>query len=798
MKDRRVDSQELCPILIPYDTRPSPPDDQYRLFSTDHDTYITAGGNIKKRPGIQKLTSNNLSGRTIRKLWLYTTIPNTSGIQYSYWIASTYDPTLSATTPFKLYYCTAAGSAWTSCGTLRDLDASTRVHELVTFKGKCYVKSFPASGGNKLGTVIMDGSTGSIVLTPWGLLPPATPAKISGHVTKLNGAMDASGVGVINVDSSAGFSTSYPLQIGAESITFTTIPGGGTTFGGTVTRGANGTTGEKHGDNTIVLQRDWAASDHQVDVTQGWYYSYAYVNKCTDSSTPTKGQISSRAPLQTNPDLMPSFTGPFRDLVPKIIIQGNADTTNIPYINIYRTKNGGGTFFFLEQITNTGAGDITYYDDSFGTGGSSSTYNDPVPDDVLDGENRKFGPSTVSNDPPPTVEDPLVTGTDTPSKLCFGMTTYAGRIWVAIGKTLYYSSREELIAGINEESFKSGSAGNFIPFGELIVGLVTTATGLFVLTTHRLAQITGITRDTFTDVQIASIGGMLPDVLYGNRNIIPVQEDIAFISSDNSVVLYQDNKVRTISDPVINYYLNQIGITPGDITYLRNAEYEVLILSSNNFDSGVSDSRSDWFIYDMRKSRAMNIDFWWSPWQTLTGCIIGVNDTIKGIYSSTVCTSPGSVFSTLTKMNSLSVSSSGSFYDSYVNTSGGANIASNNYGAQFTFTTLRAPVGNNLNRENRPARNVELEAILVHYNTNQSFTTPTPVFLGDNNSSIVTATAADPPRIEFDNSSGETIYYYPFNNNCYRAKLSFTSGSSANGFEIYRLVTLWDIAGGIE
>lgn len=790
-KDRRVDSQELCPIVIPYDTRPSPPDEQYRLFSTDFNTYITAGGSIKKRPGIQKVSSNNLSGRTIRKLWLYSTLPSaTTGVPYHYWIASTYDPTLAATTPFKLYYCSASGGAWSSCGSLRNLDASVRIHELVVFKGKCYVKTFPGASGDKLGTVILDGSSGSITSSIWGLLPPSVPARISGKVTKLSVAMDATGVGVITVDSTTGFSTSYPLQIGAERISYTSNASG-TTFGGTITRGTDGTTAEKHSNKTIVLQRDWAASDHLITVDTGFYYAYAY-----KSST---GQISSRSPLETNSDLNPSFTGPFRDLIPKITIQGHADTTNIPTIVIYRTKDAGGTFLKLEEITNTGAGDITYYDDSFGTGATSSTFNDAVPDQVLDGDNRRYGPSTVSNDPPPAVEDPQVTGTNTVSNLCFGMAVYAGRIWIANGKTLSYSSREELVAGINEESFKSGTAGNFIPLGELIVGMESTSQGLYVLTTKRLIQITGITRDTFTDVQVAGIGGITPDFLYGGRNITSAQEDIIFISSDNSVIYYQDNKFKVVSDPAIGYYQSQLGLTPGDISYVRNSEYELIILSSNNFDSGVGDSRSDWFIYDIKKSKALNYDFWWSPWQTLSGCIVAVNDYIKGIYCSTVCSSPGNVFSTLTKVNNLSVSSSGSFYDSYVNTSGGANIASANYGAQFIFTTLRAPVGNNLNRENKPARNVELEAVLVHYNTAQNYSTPQPSLYTDNTSTVVTSTANKPPRIQVDNNSGETLYYYAFNRNCYRAKIVFVSTSAtANGFEIYKIVTLWDIAGGVE
>ena len=94
----------------------------------------------------------------------------------------------------------------------------------------------------------------------------------------------------------------------------------------TVTRAANGTTAAEHDDNSVVIYRDWDASDHKVDVN--WYWRYSY-----EIETVT-GQISNRAPVQTNIDKLPSSSGPFFDLIPKLTVTGPNDTTNFPYLII--------------------------------------------------------------------------------------------------------------------------------------------------------------------------------------------------------------------------------------------------------------------------------------------------------------------------------------------------------------------------------------------------------------------------------------------------------------------------------
>ena len=801
MKDSRLDAQEYCPVVLGYDARPTPPDDLPRLGVNSYNMFLTAQGSLSKRPG--DASNAGKGGVETVKMWEYVTLPDSSGTIYKYLVTSNY---YSVTGKYVLIiYNSGFSSSYTP--TLRDCDASVRVHECVVFNGKLYVKSFPDSGSSeKLGTIIVDGSGGSVSYKPWGLLPPTTPARITGDVTKLNGALTATAT-TVTVDSTTGFdSPTGRIQIGTELIDYTGKTA--TTFTG-CTRGAQGTDKAAHDDNTIVLQRDWAASDHKVEVNDGWYYSYAYKS--------ITGQVSSRAPIEKNEDLLPSYTGPFFDLKPKVTVQGHSDTTNIPKIVMYRTKDGGGTFLKLEEITNTGSGSITYIDDSHGTGASSTTFNDPLPDDILDGEDREYAPSTVSNDPPPTVEPPQVTGTDTVSLLCYSMATYAGRIWFAVGRHLYFSSREELVAGNNEESFKSGEGGNFIPFNELIVGLQSTSLGLYVLTTHRLIRITGTTKDTFTDVQIAATGGALPTNSASGRVLTAVKENLAFISSDFNIFLVEDDKIRQISEPVVTYYVPR-NYFPNDIQYFRTYAYDILIASYNDYDvANSSTTATEWYIYDLKKSEQLNRDVWWPPWRMNSQCHVVVNGftskySVNRIYRA--IRNETSHESRLVLLENLSpgvlpaVEYVGLNYKEYYEATSGSN-PTQDFAASAEVLSLRPPTGNNLNLVNRPQRNVELEGVYIHVHPGNitgisaygvTSIDPTVQISPDNNAAV-TYSQGKPPRIQYTNTSNakERILYYPVNVNCYRANMTMSVSASNNGLEIQRFSTWWDISrGGIK
>ncbi len=134
------------------------------------------------------------------------------------------------------------------------------------------------------------------------------------------------------------------------------------------------------------------ASTFAFTVNFGWYYVYTWKT--------ITGHESTRSPLQQDQSKPSSSTGPLSsNLCPQVIVQGNADTTQVPSIVIYRSTDGGGNFYKLGEITNTGAGNITFVDRNFTDG--TATPSQPYPDSALD--TSQISPTLTSNAPPPSV-----------------------------------------------------------------------------------------------------------------------------------------------------------------------------------------------------------------------------------------------------------------------------------------------------------------------------------------------------------------------------------------------------------
>ncbi len=133
------------------------------------------------------------------------------------------------------------------------------------------------------------------------------------------------------------------------------------------------------------------ASTYTFTVNYGWYYVYTWKT--------LTGQESNRSPLQLDPSKTSSSTGAIANACPSVIVQGHADTVNVPTISIYRSTDGGGNFYKVEDITNTGSGNITYVDRNYPDG--LTVPAQPYPDAALD--TTKISPTLVSNSPPPAV-----------------------------------------------------------------------------------------------------------------------------------------------------------------------------------------------------------------------------------------------------------------------------------------------------------------------------------------------------------------------------------------------------------
>lgn len=571
-------------------------DDEPRLFRGQN-SFITLGGKLTKRSGTLEIANTTL-GKRCDRLWVYETLETPPKV---YIIGSFYN---SVNGKWELHYNrTSTGAGWQAVPSLRDSQLSTYPHELVVSRGLAYIKSFPSSGSSeKLGTIIFDGSGNATpVSKPWGLLGPTTPAAIVGATTRLSAAINASTT-TIPVVSDTGFpATPFTIQVDFEEMSVTAgLPG----VSWTATRGANGTTAAEHGDNAVVIYRNWSASDHQVDVNWYWRYTYAWET--------ITGQVSNRAPVQTNIDKLPSSTGPFFDLVPKLTVQGRADTTNYPNIKIHRTTDGGGTYYLLDEIANTGAGSITYEDDQLETGTSGGTFNDPIPDDVINTAIQ--APTLTSNSPPPTVLAPLETGTDTPQRSS-PVVSYSGRLWYAIGNVLFFSGDEEIQDGIPEECWPSGFKGNFFRYQYPITNLQPTADALYVFTLQATYQLTGTNLETFSVRPIyENIGHP-----YGHSRAVTRWNDVvAFLTHDFRVGLITNQSVAIVSDPLYTDLVDHSNLFAAefDFKYWGDIDKEMLVVNGH-VASDPTLSRQ--WVFDLKKSkRPSNFEdfkpFWNPPW----------------------------------------------------------------------------------------------------------------------------------------------------------------------------------------
>lgn len=526
-KAAQLDSLDFESLEFPYDRIANELSEKPRLIRGQN-VYIHHG-KLLKRPGTLEVSGGASTTRP-KRLIIYETLDTPPKI---YLLRSTE----TATNVWRVEYCDLdAGTGWVSVGSLRQVDASTRPHEMEVHKGKVYIKGFPtAASGEKLGSVIFDGSSGVPKLHPWGMLGPTEPA----HV----------------VD-----------------------PG---TWSNTVTA-------------------------HGFIIRQGWKYVYCYED--------ITGHISNHSPLETNPDKDPSDTGPTTQSAgvghcPEISLGGGqTDTTNFPFIDIFRSTDGGGTFYFLDQVANTGAAQ-TYVDKQRESGASGGVFEDPISDDMLD--ITDIAPLDQQNNPPPPVAAPKVIGTDTPEP-CTRIISWNGRLWYGIGHDLFSSSVEEIINGVGEACFVGGIRGNIFRCDSPIMNLSKTKDELLIHTLTSTEHITGTLRETFEK------NPLVPDVgaPYGhNRASCQLGDQAVWLTHDFRIAMAGPRGYAILSDVLFTDIIDEV-IRGSEIQLLHWAELDKdwLIVLAHRADNP-TESRQ--WVLDTGKllpsSPGERTEIFWSP-----------------------------------------------------------------------------------------------------------------------------------------------------------------------------------------
>lgn len=663
------------------------------------EVYVTAGNKIDRRPIFNtylfgEAAGTLISGKRIDRQWFYETLPDSSGTVYSYILMSVFN---FSTSRYEMYYRPNQGGSMipTIFTATRSCNDSTVPHLCTFSRGLAYIKGFPhSSTGEKLGTIIFDGSTGTPAYRWWGLLGPTVPARVEGWVGKLDTTISATATSMTVSAVSAPPATPFTVQLETEQITVGAKAGAGPYTLSTLTRAANGTTAQEHKSLVPVLHRSWAASTHKVEVKSGWRYSYAFKTNT--------GHISNRSPAESNPDLMPSNTGPFFNEIPDMTYEGHADTTNIPKIIFYRSTDGGGNDLELEEITNPGGGAQVYSDDSLGTGATSSTFADPLPDTSL--KPALQGPSLDSNSPPPTVNFPLVVGTDQPSTSTSNLETWQGRIWMAIDNILYCSNNEETKAGIPEEAWEYGDNATFYKFTDKIVAIRATSTALYLLGATNTYIGTGTDKLSFAFQTIStSTSALAMDAS------VSFLDRVAFVTRDLRLCIITGESIDAVTEPIGAFpIVDNIDIK---LTFYYSSLYQWLcVLIPKRVFSAIGKM----LVYDFGRSMREGRDFWFPPWHGPWNsfCIMRVTGAAVG---SSIFTVGAHDVNGATKSSGLVAMA--------FNTSGPDSSISNvAWGtSSFEFSIMigpyKNPPGNHLNKMAIPHTTTALSYLRVDYDT---------------------------------------------------------------------------------
>lgn len=661
--------------------------------------YCTAGNKIARRPVFNtylmgEVAGTIISGKRIDRMWFYETLPDSSGTVYSYILMSVFNFTSSR---WEMYYRPNQGGSLipTIFTATRSCNDSTAPHLCTFSRGLAYIKGFPhSSTSEKLGTIIFDGSGGTAAYRWWGLLGPTVPARVEGWVGKLDADITATATSMTVSAVNDPPAVPFDVQIETEQITVGAKAGTGPFTLSTLTRAIKSTTAQEHKALLPVLHRSWATAAHKVEVKSGWQYSYALKTNT--------GHISNRAPGESNPDLMPSNTAPFFDQIPDLTYQGDADTTNIPKIIFYRTPDGGGNFLDLEEFANPGGGAQTYTDDSLGTGATSSTFSDPLPDTSL--KPALLAPSLDSNSPPPTVNFPLVVGTDQPSTSTSNLETWQGRIWMAIDNVLYCSNNEETKAGIPEEAWEYGDNATFYRFPDKIVAIRATSSALYLLGSTNTYIGTGTDKLSFAFSTISTSTSAL-----SQDASVTFLDRVAFVTRDMRLCIITGETIDTVTEPIGSIPL--VDSIDVKLTFYYSALYQWLCVL---IPRRVLTSVGKMLVYDFGRSQREGRDFWFPPWSGPWNsmCIMRITQPSAGASLLIVAAHDATSATKSSGLVTMAFDTSGP--DSSI-----SNVAwgTSSFEWSAMMGPYKNPAGNHLNKMAIPHTTTVLSYVKVDYDT---------------------------------------------------------------------------------
>jgi hypothetical protein len=312
------------------------------------------------------------------------------------------------------------------------------------------------------------------------------------------------------------------------------------------------------------------------------------------------GQISTASPVTlittSNPGAQNTLT-----------ITGSTDP-QVDTIVIWRSKDGGGAanMFELTEIPNPPV-----------TNGIAGTvkFVDFQPDSVLN--TQIIAPIAHANDPIPS----SVAGFPTGASI---LVWYGGRLWAAVGNTLYFSAGPDAFAtsGVGTESWPPG---NNFPLPGNITNLIATSTGLIISVLDNAYVTTGTTSSTFTVPLLWQKNFGVPSINASDQD----GDNVFFFTTKGQVWHFSANGLENIGD------LNAVdfgAMTPANV---------YVSVHRSGVDEGVfvSDGVSNIWRYSTKSQS------WDTPMGIVNGCgAIGSIETSVGNWQLLVGRNVGSGF----------------------------------------------------------------------------------------------------------------------------------------------------------
>lgn len=330
----------------------------------------------------------------------------------------------------------------------------------------------------------------------------------------------------------------YSFTTSAQSAVFTKGTTAQTNFQkvGSTVYFCNGTDAEKWNQTTATKWGIIAPSTAPTFTLSGGSLSprkgYTWVYVFKNSST---GHISTASPVSGSSGIQTSK---------EFNLSGARSTDpQCDKIDIYRTDDGGGDFFYVATIDNPPSGTWSYTDNN-----ADSALNDNL-----------LAPQDHANDPPPTGI----------SLVCF----HIDRMFVAVDNLVYFAGGPDTTNGIPEESFPPA---NVFKFPGKVTAMASTSSGLIVWTGADCFIVLGNSTVTFKPKPWQKNFGVQ------SQNCIAQDGDLVFVYTSNRQLFSISDTLQEVGFPVGDHLASDFDPTTTYLALHRNGTDQGLWMSNGS------------------------------------------------------------------------------------------------------------------------------------------------------------------------------------------------------------------------